>query len=73
MAQCPNHPDRQARFRCMKYGIDMCEECMRCRDPHIYCKYRSAGPIHFMLKKGGADMAGGSEPGGAPRIGEKVA
>jgi len=28
----------------------MCEECARCRDPELYCKFRSACPIWFMDK-----------------------
>jgi len=29
----------------------MCEDCMHCRDPEIYCKFRSACPIHFLTKR----------------------
>jgi len=73
MAVCPNHPDCQAKFRCMKYGIDMCEECLRCLDPKAYCKYRSACPIHFMLKRGGAAMARDGDPDAAPRSRQSAA
>lgn len=51
MEHCINHPDREARFACLKHHIYMCEECMRCRDPQIYCKFRSACPIYFITKK----------------------
>ena len=34
----------------MKHGVYMCEECLRCRDPEIYCKFRSACSIWFMYK-----------------------
>jgi hypothetical protein len=29
----------------------MCEDCMLCRDPDLYCKFRSACPIHFLTKR----------------------
>jgi hypothetical protein len=29
----------------------MCEECLGCRDPKIYCKNRSACPIWFIEKR----------------------
>jgi len=35
----------------MKHNIYMCEECLRCRDPEIYCKFRSSCPIWFMDKR----------------------
>jgi uncharacterized 2Fe-2S/4Fe-4S cluster protein (DUF4445 family) len=35
----------------MKYGIYMCEECLGCRDPELYCKYRSSCPIWFIHKQ----------------------
>jgi len=28
----------------------MCEECIKCRDPEIFCKFRSSCPIWFMDK-----------------------
>ncbi|MCG6894860.1 MAG: 2Fe-2S iron-sulfur cluster binding domain-containing protein, partial [Desulfobacteraceae bacterium] len=35
----------------MKHNVYLCEECLRCRDPEIYCKFRSACPIWFMDKE----------------------
>lgn len=29
----------------------MCDECLECRDPDIYCKFRSSCPVWFMTKK----------------------
>ena len=29
----------------------MCEECLKCNDPEIYCKFRSACPIWFMERR----------------------
>ncbi|RJQ49732.1 MAG: hypothetical protein C4530_22825 [Desulfobacteraceae bacterium] len=51
MQGCANHPEREARFRCMKYGIDMCGACLRCRDPGLYCKFRSSCTIHFLHRE----------------------
>lgn len=51
MGTCINHPDRETAYICMKHQIYLCEECLACRDPKIYCKYRSACPIWFMSKR----------------------
>jgi hypothetical protein len=29
----------------------MCEECLGCRDPELYCKNRSACPIWYIEKR----------------------
>ena len=56
MGYCVNHPDRETSYKCMKYEIYMCEECLECRDPDIYCKFRSSCPNYFITKrKGGLD------------------
>jgi uncharacterized 2Fe-2S/4Fe-4S cluster protein (DUF4445 family) len=36
----------------MKHNVYLCEECLECRDPEIYCKFRSSCPIYFISKKG---------------------
>ncbi len=36
---------------CSKHGIYLCEECLSCRDPDIYCKFRSACPIWYEHKR----------------------
>ncbi len=51
MGKCLVHPDRETSYLCQKHNIYMCEECLRCRDPEIYCKFRSACPIWFMSKR----------------------
>ena len=52
MGKCVNHPDRETSYLCMKHNIYMCDECIKCRDPEIYCKHRSSCPINFISKKG---------------------
>ncbi len=51
MGKCINHPDRETSFICMKHEVYMCDECVHCRDPEIYCKFRSSCPIWFMHKE----------------------
>ena len=51
MGTCLNHPDRETSFMCSKHGIYLCEECLECRDPKIYCKFRSACPIWYEHKR----------------------
>jgi uncharacterized 2Fe-2S/4Fe-4S cluster protein (DUF4445 family) len=51
MGKCINHPDRETPYLCMKHQIYLCEECLECKDPKIYCKHRSACPIWFMSKR----------------------
>ena len=52
MGKCVNHPDRETGYICMKHNIYLCEDCLECRDPDIYCKFRPSCPIHFITKKG---------------------
>lgn len=49
--QCPKHPDLTARFRCEKYDLWMCERCMECRSPEIYCKHRQQCMIWELLRE----------------------
>jgi uncharacterized 2Fe-2S/4Fe-4S cluster protein (DUF4445 family) len=51
MGQCINHPDRETSFFCMKHQLYLCEECLACKDPQLYCKHRSSCPIWFMTKR----------------------
>ena len=55
MGRCINHPDRETSYHCQKHDIYMCEECLECRDPDLYCKYRESCPIWFLTKKKGLD------------------
>ncbi|MGD8369759.1 MAG: hypothetical protein PVG78_19125 [Desulfobacterales bacterium] len=60
MGRCVRHPDRETPYRCMKHELYMCEECLHCRDPEIYCKFRPSCAIHFMEKNG--DLPHSSAP-----------
>lgn len=52
MGKCIHHPERETSYICMKHNIYLCTECLECRDPDIYCKFRSSCPIHFITHKG---------------------
>ena len=51
MGKCINHPDRETPYLCMKHQIYLCEECLHCKDPNVYCKHRPGCPIWFMSKR----------------------
>lgn len=59
MGRCIHHPERETSYKCMKHNIYLCDECLACRDPDLYCKYRSACPIWFLNK--GSKRLGGEE------------
>ncbi|MFH1985156.1 MAG: ASKHA domain-containing protein [Pseudomonadota bacterium] len=59
MGKCSCHPEIETSWLCMKHNLYLCEECLTCRDPKIYCKYRSGCPIWFMDKRQkGLDVEG---------------
>ncbi len=55
--RCVNHPDREATFRCAKDDVYLCEECLKCRNPDIYCKFRTSCIIWEMQKYGEEEPA----------------
>ena len=57
MDRCVNHPDRETRYECSKHQIYMCADCLDCRDPDIYCKFRESCTIWFLTKKNFDDEA----------------
>lgn len=52
MGKCIHHPDRETGYICLKHNIYLCEDCLECSDPDIYCKFRPSCPIYFISKKG---------------------
>ncbi len=52
MENCSCEPDEASRYMCMKHQVYLCEDCLTCRDPKIYCKFRSSCTIWFMEKAG---------------------
>lgn len=55
MGKCVNHPDRETAYMCTKHNIHLCDVCLRCRDPELYCKFRTSCLIGFMEKSKGKD------------------
>ena len=51
MGKCRNHPDRETHYLCSKHNVYMCEECLKCNDPELYCKFRTACPIWYMERR----------------------
>jgi hypothetical protein len=51
MGKCINHPDRETNYLCMKHNVYLCDECLTCQDPELYCKFRSSCPIWFIYKE----------------------
>lgn len=45
------HQQNQQQYKCEKHQAYMCEECLKCRDPELYCKFRPSCMIHFMEKE----------------------
>ncbi|RJP57262.1 MAG: hypothetical protein C4549_05425 [Deltaproteobacteria bacterium] len=48
---CTNHPDTRAISVCQKFGIGQCEECIACKDPNLYCKFRDHCIAWELLKE----------------------
>jgi hypothetical protein len=51
MACCSAYIPGRQTYRCLKFQTEMCAACLKCKDPELYCKFRSACLIHFMEKE----------------------
>ncbi|MEJ2038098.1 MAG: hypothetical protein P8X55_04095 [Desulfosarcinaceae bacterium] len=51
MSCCNGENGEQPTYQCQKYKINMCPDCLKCRDPHLYCKFRPSCVIHFLEKE----------------------
>ena len=38
---CARHPDTPGTNHCLKYNRYLCEDCLCCQDPELYCKSRT--------------------------------
>ncbi len=52
---CVNHSENQGQYYCGKYNRYLCDDCMKCQDPSIYCKHRSMCLIWEFSKYGKPD------------------
>lgn len=46
------------RYRCEKHRLDIEDACPKCKDPDLYCKFRTACVIHFMERERKKSTAG---------------
>ncbi|SHO46795.1 hypothetical protein SAMN02745220_01642 [Desulfopila aestuarii DSM 18488] len=51
MGRCRNHPERETNHHCLKHNVFLCEECLSCLDPELYCKFRTSCTIWFVHKE----------------------
>ena len=64
MGKCLCHPEIETSYLCVKDNVYLCAECLTCRHPNIYCKFRSSCPIWYMQTKGaewGEEKIAGAE------------
>ncbi len=54
MNECEKHPGTEGVFFCAKYTRHLCEKCMDCGDPELYCKFRQRCLIWEYVKHGAA-------------------
>lgn len=49
---CDNeHHEMEPRYQCQKHLTMMCDACLKCKDPGLYCKFRPSCMIHFLEKE----------------------
>ena len=61
MGRCVEHPDRETAYMCMKHQIYLCDECLACRDPKIYCKHRTGCVIWYLSRERARQAASEAE------------
>ncbi len=52
---CANHPDKEANHFCAKYSRYLCDDCLKCQDPTLYCRYRTMCLIWEFTRHGTPD------------------
>jgi uncharacterized 2Fe-2S/4Fe-4S cluster protein (DUF4445 family) len=53
---CYKHSDKTGKYYCSKYQRYLCDDCISCQDPSIYCKFRKMCFIWEVVKHGTPDM-----------------
>ncbi|MFH0974573.1 MAG: ASKHA domain-containing protein [Spirochaetota bacterium] len=51
-AVCFRHTDKPGKYFCSKYERYLCDECIACQDPNIYCKFRQMCFLWEIAKRG---------------------
>ena len=54
--KCVRHPEETGKYYCSKYNKYLCEDCLACQDPSLYCKFRSMCLIWEFVKHGTPEM-----------------
>ena len=49
---CQKHPEKEARGYCTKYNRYLCDDCLVCQDPTLYCKHRTSCLIWEFVRHG---------------------
>ncbi len=52
--------DETRMLECMKHQVKMSPAFAKCKDPELYCKFRSACLIHFMERERSREKKAGS-------------
>lgn len=52
MGKCAKHPQRETPYRCAKYDVYQCKECLACKDAKLYCKYREGCAVYAITHRG---------------------
>jgi hypothetical protein len=61
--RCATHKDRPASYYCAKYNRYLCDECIQCSDPTLFCKHRTSCLISEVVRHGSPDeQAAAAEP-----------
>jgi hypothetical protein len=50
MEKYEDAPSPGSNYHCMKHKVDLSQENVTCRDPKLYCKFRSSCVIWFTVK-----------------------
>ncbi|MCL5036327.1 MAG: hypothetical protein M1269_04325 [Chloroflexi bacterium] len=50
--RCINHPENLAEYYCAEDQVWLCDECVSCRHPGVYCKYRTKCIVCEEMKNG---------------------
>lgn len=52
LQKCLKHNNKEGIYFCAKYTAYYCEECISCKDPKSFCKFRSSCIINKFQKHG---------------------
>jgi uncharacterized 2Fe-2S/4Fe-4S cluster protein (DUF4445 family) len=68
---CYKHSDRTGKYYCSKYLKYLCDDCLACQDPNLYCKFRKMCFVWEAVKHGTPDMQDAAFAHGAPGASRK--